>query len=791
MSYERFGRLISRYWLLAILLWFAGGAAIHWLAPRWDDVTRDGDLAYLPDEMASVQGERLLASAFPNIRSKSQVVLVLARPDAPLSSDDWLAVHRLASLLTPEARPDLPIVEIWTPQTPVIGKKLVSEDRQAALIVLLLQNEFMAIDNIDAVQSIRQVVAKFREAEPFPSGLEIGMSGSAAIGGDMLESAQESIENTELATVVLVVLILLLVYRAPALVVIPLLTISVAVAVSLDAVAALTQINQIPGLEQIDFKVFKTTRIFVVVILFGSGTDFCLFLIARYREELERGLSRADAVAAALGHVGEALVGSAMTTILGLGTMFFADFGKYRNSGPAIALCLAVTLAACLTLAPALLRAFGRVVFWPFGVRVAGGGAESSQGETAARESRLWDRLSRAIIARPGLILVTSLLAMAPLAYLGLSVRISYDLLEELRADRPSVVGTRLLRRHFAPGDTGPVTVLARREGARFDSREGEKEIARLTKQLYDLPGVAYVRSIAEPLGDRPGFFNVFSEQGRSKLAAKKHPQTMAIYLTQAPGLEGDVTRMDVILKYDPFSSEAIRALDEMALLLERLNSDPQSPWFGTEFVYTGTTAAVRDLRAVTQSDQTLIQRLVVIAVLGVLIAILRRPLICAYLILSVLFSYLVTIGATELVFSSLYSPFNGLDWKVPIFLFVILTAIGEDYNIYLATRVFEEQKRWGLLEGLRLAVVRTGGIITSCGVIMAGTFISMMFGTLRGMLELGFALSLGVLLDTLVVRPVLVPAFLALLYRHAAREAPAPHGVLVGDAQHSAQFEA
>jgi RND superfamily putative drug exporter len=358
---------------------------------------------------------------------------------------------------------------------------------------------------------------------------------------------------------------------------------------------------------------------------------------------------------------------------------------------------------------------------------------------------------------------------MAPFACRGLSVRISYNLLEELRDDRPSVVGTKLLRRHFYAGDTGPITVLAHRSNGGFGTKQGDAEVARVTKILADLPGVQIVRSITEPLGDRPGYVNPFTHAGQRKLAVIKHPRTQAIFLSQTPELQGDVARLDVVLKHDPFSRDAVRVLDEIDRRLLALVDDQASFWHGGEFVFAGTTAGVRDLMAVTQSDQVVIQRAVVIAVLMVLIVIVRRPLICCYLILSVLFSYLVTIGATQMAFGWLYDSFDGLDWKVPIFLFVILTAVGEDYNIYLITRVFEEQRRWGPMKGLRIAVEKTGGIITSCGIIMAGTFVSMMFGTLRGILELGFALSLGIVLDTLIVRPVLVPAFLALLYRRAA----------------------
>jgi RND superfamily putative drug exporter len=164
---------------------------------------------------------------------------------------------------------------------------------------------------------------------------------------------------------------------------------------------------------------------------------------------------------------------------------------------------------------------------------------------------------------------------------------------------------------------------------------------------------------------------------------------------------------------------------------------------------------------------------LVTAAVLTVLILLLRKWIVSLYLIVSIVFSYFATLGVTFLVFWWLDPErFAGLDWTVPLFLFTILVAVGEDYNIFLVTRADEEQKRHGPVRGLGIALTKTGAIITSCGIIMAGTFSSLMVGgSLARMDQLGFALAFGILLDTFLVRPILVPAFLLLLQGRRSTE--------------------
>ncbi|HUG70424.1 MAG TPA: MMPL family transporter [Pirellulaceae bacterium] len=845
----RLGKAISRYWWLTILIWLGIVVSLRLVAPSWDDITRDGDLAFLPRGMPSAIGERLQLAAFPENRAQSQIVLILSREGESLTHADLKIADRLASRfhnylavrmaasaetlpaaleqldeairtdpenaeaihnraivrarlkqldgaradrdiawkLTPSLRsaPDtfvppidvqLPLVDVWTRHNEVVGSKLRSVDKQAQLIILQLDTEFMAVENMAALDLVKQEATSMRAEiqQEDPRGLKLHLSGSAAIGGDMLQSASESIKSTEIVTTLLVIAILLLVYRAPLIVLVPLVTIGVSLSVSINLLSMIAEFAGTPGFEWWTFKVFKTTKIFIVVILFGAGTDFCLFLIARFRECLEEGVAHATAIPQSLSGVGNALTASALTTIVGLGMMFFADFGKFKSSGPAIGLCLLVTLFACLTLAPALLRALGPAVFWPFHPQPADGTTRPAR---RRRFSVFWHRLARNIVVHPGKILAGCVLLLAPLAYYGSfsADHTTFDLLSSLEHSRESYQGSVVLKQHFPIGEGSPIIILAQKRDAGFDSEDRRTAavamgaIFDLTAALTDIEGVDAVRSLAEPLGDPPRW----SLTQTKKNILRQHRLTRSIFLAQSAEHQGNVTRFELILRHDPFSSGAIDTLVRVEAFLNEQTAQPDQPdsfWRDAKFAFAGTTAGIRDLRDVTRSDRWRIQILVVLAVYLVLIVILRQPLVSLYLILSVLFSYLITIGATELFFMWQYGDtFQGLDWKVPIFLFVILVAVGEDYNIYLVTRITEEQKLRGPFAGLREGVIRTGGIITSCGVIMAGTFVSMTTGTLRGVVELGFALSLGVLLDTFIVRTILVPAFLALMLRAKA----------------------
>jgi putative drug exporter of the RND superfamily len=750
------GRFAANHPWLVCSAWLITALALKGIAPTWDSRSQDDDIRFLPERCACVRGYHLMQQAFPQDVSASRLVFAVERQDAPLTEADLELIGQLTDDLESLriAKPELQIGKLCSCRDGLIGCRLLSADKRCALIQVPLGTPFLAVQTASAVDAAHQVLKKRMQAAG-PGAPTLYATGSAGIGHDLVTAASESLDGTTWATIALVVVVLLLVYRAPLLALVPLVTIAVSVWVSMQFLALMTLI---PGVHLVN-----VSKVFAVVILYGAGTDYCLFLIARYREELVAGHPIPSALGMSVGAVGAALAASAGTVMCGLGLMGTAEFAKIRYVGPAIALSLGVALLASLTLTPALLRLAGPKAFWPM---PAPRPARRSRFAEDADERGIWSFISHAVAARPVLTLAVSVLLLAPLAVYGYGVQPNYRPTSELSNTSDSVLGLAAIQRHFPVGETGPLTVLLT-SYSNWQEPVARAELDHLSKGFGRLPGVAEVRSFTQPLG-KPLPASLDKAGSIGDLFAPARKAAVAHYLgkTLTQGAEVFTTRIDLILTTDPFDPASARTMqlvqkwlaDELPRLM------PVTKIRGEIF---GVTANSVDLALVTESDRLRVNLLILAGIFLILLVLVRRPGFALYLLVTVLFSYFATLGATRLA-GILWTgkPFDLVDWRVPFFLFTILVAVGEDYNILLVTRALQERAFFGDREGMRRALARTGGTITSCGLIMAGTFATLMLANLGTLRQIGFALVFGVLLDTFIVRPVLVPAFAMLVWK-------------------------
>jgi len=777
--FQFLGRLSSRH---------AGAVAAAWilllvgsvlLAPPWADVTENGEFAFLPTDAPSRIAEDRFAEAFDD-NLASNIVLVVRRDPSrgKLDVRDRLFI---SEVLIPRIREvagfpagqdahddaarDHEVSRLHWSGTRATGHLFDSDDGRASLIIMQLTTEFLDQGNARLIADVENMLEDIRKKaeghpEAIPVGLDIAFSGSAIFGRDIIHESRQSARSTEKWTVILVVVLLIIIYRAPVLAMIPLLTVVFAAVASLSLLAIGARLGWVT--------LFSGIETYVTVLLYGAGVDYCLFLISRYREELDTGATIEDAVAQTLERVGAALTASAGTVMCGIGMMVFAEFGKFRQAGVGITFGLAICLVASLTLTPALLRLFGRWAFWPNVARahVTGptGWIATADMPTRIAQANLlqrgWAYIGEQLKLRPFTWWIGSILVLVPFAVAGVLWfgHLSYGLLTELPDTAPCVRGAHALNDHFPAGESGMLSVLVIADEVDFQSRKdmtGNRIVRKLTRNLVsdrERLGLHTVRSMTHPAG-----------QTKMKAAERVVARTIGRKLYSSSN-EPSVTRLELVFNSDPFARDSI---DEFRRFRERFGEYLPKEIADAKFIFSGATPSLSDLKDVTDRDQIRIDGLVLLGIFLILVVLLRRPGVCAYLMLSVFLGYLATLGITFMVFWLLDpAGFAGLDWKVPLFLFTILIAVGEDYNIFLMTRIEEETAVHGDVEGITVALQKTGGIISSCGIIMAGTFVSLLAGSLVGMDQLGFALAVGVLLDTFLIRPVMVPAFLILLAR-------------------------
>ncbi|HEU4425909.1 MAG TPA: MMPL family transporter [Pilimelia sp.] len=467
----------------------------------------------------------------------------------------------------------------------------------------------------------------------------------------------------------------------------------------------------------------------LTVLVVGVGVDYALLLIARYREELRRHHDRHDAMATALRRSFPAIAAASATVAAGLMCLLAADLDSTRALGPVAAIGVVAAFATMTTLLPALLVLCGRWVFWPFVPRYT----ESAVGHDIAEDHGGWARVAAAVARRPRLTWLSSAAVLAGLAFgIGLlSLGLPAD--ETFTTEVGSVRGQRLIERHYPGGAASPAEIIA--AGTSAD------EVASTARSVA---GVADV-------------------------------------LPPVPSADGGWVRVQAVLATTPDSPAAKQTVER---LRDAVHAVP-----GADALVGGETAAILDTERIAGRDDRTVLPLILGMILLILVLLLRAVVAPLLLMVSVVLSYAAALGAAGLILSAL--GYTKLFFGLPLQTFLFLVALGVDYTIFLMTRAREEAGRLGHVPGIRHALTVTGGVITSAGVVLAATFAALAVLPLVPSVQTAVIVAVGVLLDTFIVRSLLVPALSidigpaiwwpGRLTRAVGRRQPAPPPVLAG----------
>ncbi|HET9143956.1 MMPL family transporter [Actinophytocola sp.] len=431
----------------------------------------------------------------------------------------------------------------------------------------------------------------------------------------------------------------------------------------------------------------------LTVLVFGAGTDYALLLVARYREELRRHEDRHEAMAFALHRAGPAIWASAATVIVGMVCLVFASLNSTSGLGPVAAIGVGVGLLAMVTLLPALLVICGRWLFWP--VRPSFGSADHT-------ETGVWAKIGGGIARRPRVVWVVTALLLGVFALGSLTLKADgITNAGSFTGDAPeSVVGDQVLARHFPAGAAQPIEVIAKADKA-----------DEVRAAFRTVPGVV-PESIEEPQ----------IKDGYALLQG-----------TMVDSVDSDAGAATV---------DRVRAAVH------------QVP--GAEAKAGGMAAILHDTNQANTDDRNLIIPLVLVVVFLILAGLLRALVAPLVLIATVVLSFFAALGISAFFFNQVFD-FQGADPSFPLFVFVFLVSLGIDYNIFLMTRIHEESKQWGTRRGALIGLSATGGVITSAGLVLAGTFAVLATLPLVAFAQIGFTVAVGVVLDTIIVRGILV----------------------------------
>lgn len=490
---------------------------------------------------------------------------------------------------------------------------------------------------------------------------------------------------------------LIAIYRSPLLAVIPLLATAIVYQVVNQSIALMGA----GGLE-----VNNQTTSIMSILLFAAVIDYSLFVFSRYREELNHYENKYIAMKHAMRATGEPVFFAGGTVLAAMLVLFFADFRDYQNFAPIFGTAMFFIMLASVTLVPALFTLFGRKAFWP---KVPQYGTETEV------KHKVWGPLARFVVNKPGLSggMVGIFMLITALNIFNLDYE--FDMVKKFPDDLPSRVGYEIVESRFDKGELAPSTLLVV-----SDQKLDETDASAITEKLQGFDEIASVR------------LSALSEDGKA-------------------------AKMSVALSINPYSTEAITFMenlrDDTPELLKEAGVEAES-------YYSGVTAKIVDEQDTNNGDIIKIVLLETVLILALLLALTKSIKMPIYMMATILLSFVSALGLGIFLVDVLFG-FESISSRVPVYSFIFLVALGIDYNIILVSRFIEERKTHRVKYALEIAIRNTGGVISSAGLILAATFAALMTMPIADLFVFGFIVAMGILIDTFLVRGMLLPALI------------------------------
>ncbi|MGH9007623.1 MAG: MMPL family transporter, partial [Acidimicrobiales bacterium] len=728
-----------RYRWVVIVVWLVGtGAAMKALPSLGSQVNNDNS-AFLPASAPSNQAATL-AEPLTGPSNQTFVEVVAVRHGA-LDASDQTALQSLAASL--RKVPTVDLVQFGG----------VSPDGEAAQVLVLSTNSPNDLpDDKTLIDRMQHVVT----GAALPAGLVVHLGGPAVtVIANQAQSASQG-KQTQALSFLLIIVLLLFIFRSA---LAPILTLFPA------AVVLVLSQSLIGGLGSLGLKISSITQLLLIVLVLGAGTDYGLFLVFRVREEMESGRSAHQAVEVALTRVGESIAGSASTVVLALLSLTLADFGLYKDLGLPLAIGIAVMLLAGLTLLPALLAVAGRATFWPFKLR------------EREHQAGVWGRTAARLVRRPAVSLLVGIVVFGALAVAVIGYKPGgFGGSLAAPPGTNAAAGNAALKAHFPAASANPTNLIMRVPDSAWSDPRG---LARATALIRATGEFTKLAGPLDPNGTvmTPGqLASLHNELGPALALPPQEPSTTTVprrlynaYRATARFISANGTTVQWeagLAVGDPSTSAAINAVPKIRAAFAGVAKAVGA----TDSGVAGQAPALSDVSTISNRD---LKRIVPIAVLviGIILAIVLRSLVAPlYLLASVVISYLASLGLAVIVFVFIAHQ-GGLTFILPFLMFIFLLALGEDYNILVMSRIREEASRLPLREAVVRAIGATGSTVTSAGLVLAGTFAVFAVVSARQpggstIVSVGFGLAVGILLDTFVVRTVLVPATVTLFGR-------------------------